>query len=461
MSERFRTGARICLAVIALALVGLAWGQDGRPGQRALGSIEGRGAGDAIGREAACNRSATRMLTLHSYLGNSWQMGVAAHRLDGRGIPRERAGFASITNEVGAMALSADGKSVYVARSNQRFWPAEQRMVSQYQVHPGGLSTHQMSSADAAIEGYLAVPTELTLDPLGRFLYVVSRFHAMGSREEWDATEDGQVARYALDAANGGRLAPLETPMNIDTRSVSQIAFHPKGGFAYFLSVKDASIRAYSVSRDGVFAPTPNSVVSLPVADILLAAWGIWLARDNEFARESRILMDPLGRFVFLKTPGNIVAFRIQADGSLARLPGSSGAPMTGRQAAAEWTQWAVDPRGRGLVVASQELGAPRYGYAWLHPVSIGADGRLSQDQYGAHPIEAASPVGPIAIDATGCFIHALIPAEDKVATYYAMSYEGFGRPVAWMPLDPYPTRVIFLGQQSGLGNEMGARSGH
>jgi YD repeat-containing protein len=163
-------------------------------------------------------------------------------------------------------------------------------------------------------------PRSVTVDPLGKFAYVLNG-------------EEGSISPFAIDAVSGA-LAPIGGPPVAMGDSPHAVAIDPTGKFLYAANSASNSISAYAIdSGTGTLTPvngSPFAVGSVPKG---LAA-------------------EPTGKFLYVVNSANVAAYGIDASsGALSLIPGSLF--PVGTQA----SSIAVDPSGKfAYVIGSNEI---------------------------------------------------------------------------------------------------------
>jgi 6-phosphogluconolactonase len=249
------------------------------------------------------------------------------------------------------VAVSPDGKSVYVANgfSNN---PAT---VSQYDVGAGGVLTPKSPATVTTLPG----PAGVAVSPDGKSVYVTNAF-----------SNPGEVSQYSAGA--GGALvskSPATVPTNVGFGGEPEgVAVSPDGRSAYVVNggfVRGGgSIAQYSVGADGALSPkTPAGFQagSVPVG----------------------VAVSPDGRSVYVadRLNNDVLQYSVGADGALSPL--SPAAVVAGSNPSAV----AVSPDGKSVYVSNS-------GGNTVSQYSVGADGALT----AKNPTTVAAGSFPIGI---------------------------------------------------------------
>ena len=226
-------------------------------------------------------------------------------------------------------------------------------------------------------------PSAVVADPTGKFVYV--------------ANERGHnISAYHIDAIGG--LKPVTgSPFTTGSGTVS-VAVDPTGKFVYVPSHGEDDVFAFSIGADGALKPVPGS----PFA----------AGKSPE-----SIAVDPTGKFVYVGNYvdnqtafGSISAYSIGAKGALTPVPGS---PFKGALNPASVT---VDPTGRFFYAENFFQGPSD-----ISAYSIGADGALTPVPGSPFTVGGGASFGPqaVAVDPTGKFVYVPNVFLDNVSVFH------------------------------------------
>jgi DNA-binding beta-propeller fold protein YncE len=297
------------------------------------------------------------------------------------------------------VAVSPDGRNVYVTTSEEFGTPAIDAAVLQYVVGTdGSLSLRSSAPIPADTD-----PTTLVVTPNGRSLYVLS------------TSGNGSIAQYSVGA--DGALT-LKSPPTVATDPVpGRVAISPDGQNLYVTSEYASSVSQYSVAADGTLTPkSPPTVATGGITPIGIAispdGKSVYVANANS-GTVSQFDVDAAGT-LSLKSPPTVVAgpipfsvvvspdsksvyvtdvaagspagavsqFTVGFDGTLT--PMSPASVPAGRDPLGI----AVHPNGKSVYVANGNSDN-------VSQYSVGADGRLSAMSpaavtSGRNPLEIA-----------------------------------------------------------------------
>jgi len=202
-------------------------------------------------------------------------------------------GYAAIDH----LAISPSGSHLYVL--NYAYGDPTPPTVTTYAIDSVTGSLAQVATVDAQNA------TGLTIDPLGRFLYL--RRKMVDASVAW---ADVAVYPYSIDPATGA-----VTPTNVNTtvlhNSGDRMVVHPSGRYAYILAHwLDASDK-----RIDVFSIDPLSGALTANGTLLVPQTG-----------STEMIMDSRGEFVFLmnrKLPGTYDTSQVWCDGSTVAISGA------------------------------------------------------------------------------------------------------------------------------------------
>jgi 6-phosphogluconolactonase (cycloisomerase 2 family) len=178
--------------------------------------------------------------------------------------------------------------------------------ISQYAVGAGGELT-ALSPANVNIEGPNPYPYSATVDPTGRFLYVVSvSLGVMPSSESY-------IAEYAIGTA--GQLTPLGGPgyITVPIRAAGALAIDSGGKHAYLAGwvlgsppppAPIGNLAQFSIADDGTLA-------ALSPATVTTSGSGNGIAIHGQTAYLLTACVDGL------TCDGQVTEYTIQSDGSL------------------------------------------------------------------------------------------------------------------------------------------------
>src|SRR6266581_646986 len=239
-----------------------------------------------------------------------------------------RAGVVSLMTP--ATVAPEDPESITVDPRGRYAYVVDKRehTVSQYAIG----ATGALSPMTPAAVATRREPASLAVHPSGRYAYVAGLL--------------GAVSQYTIGAT--GALSPM-TPATVETvegRSIKFIAFHPSGRYAYVSSGEDTL--QYTIGANGALSPmTPERVDA------------------GEGGNAKPIAVHPSGRYAYVSTGEDILQYTIGANGALSSMTPEK--VETGRGDGA--LSITVDPSGRYAYVA-RSGGISQY--------AIGANGALS-----------------------------------------------------------------------------------
>jgi DNA-binding beta-propeller fold protein YncE len=246
------------------------------------------------------------------------------------------------------LAVSADGKSVYVADEASNG-------VSQYDIGPGGKLSPKSPAIGATVDEAVAV----AVSPDGESVYVVS-----GDNE----VLGGDNAVYQYDVGLGGTLSP-KSPLVVDAGDrANDIVVSPDGKSVYVVNIgvfysfpsrNTASVSQYNVGPGGTLSPKSPAMVSTGVQAVALA-------------------VTPNGKSIYVVSPGfgtgtggsdNVYQYEVGPSGALA--PKSPPRVATGEAP----HDIVVSPDGESVYVTAG-TSSPQRGSVSQYDVDAG--GRLS-----------------------------------------------------------------------------------
>jgi 6-phosphogluconolactonase len=189
-----------------------------------------------------------------------------------------------------AMVSDPSGRYVYVVNRGDA-------TISQYAVGAGG-GLMALSPAIVDVAGSSPSATySVSIDPSGRFLYVVST--------PWDPLgPSASIAQYSI--RSDGTLTPLTQPyINIPASASGPLAIDPSGQYAYLAGGTSAQVSQFSVASDGTLAPLVPAAVAATQTVV-----GIVIAPGAQTAYVLSACVDDV-------CDGQVAKFTIGANGAL------------------------------------------------------------------------------------------------------------------------------------------------
>jgi 6-phosphogluconolactonase (cycloisomerase 2 family) len=239
---------------------------------------------------------------------------VSAYAVDSStGALREIAGspFTAGIQSTG-VAVDPSGRFAYV--SNECDSCRKRANVSAYTIDSSTGALHAVAGSPFAAG---REPVALTVDPLGRFAYVVNF--------------DGGVSAYTINSSTGALRAVAGSPFATGVEPLS-VTVHPSGRFAYVMSFSDSTVWAYTINSStgalSVIAGSPFPTGKLPRS----------------------IAVDPLGRFVYVANDFDNTVSAYTVNSSTGALHAVAGSPFATGTYPYSVT---VDPSGRFAYVVN------------------------------------------------------------------------------------------------------------
>jgi 6-phosphogluconolactonase (cycloisomerase 2 family) len=271
--------------------------------------------------------------------------------------------------------FSPNGKFAYTACSMDVAHDANSASVETFAVGANGGLTH-IGTAPAS-----DVPSDLSIDPSGQFLYLGSNSPYVDS---FQIGVDG-VAKSAF--RQGIQSNPGPTVAIIG--GSSSVKYTPKD--AYITSTVDNTLSAYSVNADGTFAPTPQSVpTQVSPFSLSMAPWGSNLLLASSGASNATLEAYPLTP---AGVPGTPVSF--------------GNATSAGGVVIDPSEQWAFETDSANNVVSTFK----RIGANWSLLSYLVNGSTVTTFATGAAP-------GPMAIDASGRFLYVANQGANSISAY-------------------------------------------
>ena len=252
-----------------------------------------------------------------------------------------------------SVTIDPSGKYVYVVNQGGN-------TVSQYTIGAGGALT-PMSTATVPAG---SVPSSVTIDPSGKYVYVAN-YGLFG-------IAGGSISQYTIGA--GGSLTPM-TPATVAAgTNPTSVTVDSLGKYAYVANQGSNSVSQYTIGAGGALTPMASPTVAtgtIPVS----------------------VTVDPSGRYAYVANgsiSGTVSQYTIGAAGGLA--------PMTPATVAAGANPYSitVDPSGKYAYVANYNYNRDA-GKDTVSQYTIGAGGALTP----LTPASVADAPGPTSITVT------------------------------------------------------------
>jgi 6-phosphogluconolactonase len=302
--------------------------------------------------------------------------------------------------------------------------------ISGYSVSANGALTPVPGSPFAAVNG----PSSLTMDPVGKFLYVLpigsaalleysigsdgaltpvsgSPFEQESRPASIAVTPNGKflyvatihLGVFACRINANGSLNPVPgSPFSAGFAPIS-IIVEPKGQYVYVLNVGDSTVSGYHIESDGALVPTVDS----PFSTVL----------PGGFPPDYLVATIARGELVYVMA-FQLNVYSIQCQGALVQFPGKPLNVPVG-----EPSSIVVDPKGQFAYVAiNQELVTCK----------IGEQGELTPMPGSKIP----PGVEYVVLDSAGTFAYVNNFSSNSVSVY-RVGAEGSLTPV---PGSPFPT---------------------
>ena len=323
-----------------------------------------------------------------AYAANFGSDDVSGYTIDGSS--GALAGIGSSPSSAGtqpySVAVDPSGKFAYVAN----YFTND---VSAYTIDAGtGALTRIDCGGGAGCNGqnFLAGtnPFSITVDPLGRFVYVIN----FGTND---------VSAYTIDASTGaltqidcgGGIACNGSDFKAGTNPVSVVVY-PSGQYAYVANNGDSNVEQYTIGADGSLAPM--SPATVPTG-----------------ASPSAVTVDPLGRFVYVTNFGtnDVSAYTIDAGtGALTPIDADSGTGgIQNFPAGAGPIGLTLDPGGQLAYVTN-------YTDNNISQYSIGAGGNLTP--IGSGTVSAGTNPNSVTVDPSGKYAYVVNKGSGTVSQY-------------------------------------------
>jgi 6-phosphogluconolactonase len=306
-------------------------------------------------------------------------------------------------------------------------------------------STGFLTPAPGSSVTFGSQPLSISVDPAGKFLYVVTY-------------RSSDVSAYAIDRATGALTALPGSPFSAPGCCLYQTEIDPSGRFLYVAAQTDTggigSIYAFTIdATTGALTPVPGSPYDI----------------GGAIVAGRPLTIDPAGQFLYINTANTgIQLFSI--DGSTGALkPVGNTSPFysayclsigpSGRFAyvkgLSEVWIYAIDPTTHSISLNSNspfptalDTGCftidPTGRLAYLNNI-----GSTHGDYFSGYAIDAASGVltpiagspfgipafsGPIAFDPSGAYAFQVSPVANTIAVYDMSKGDGVPGPVAYSP---------------------------
>jgi DNA-binding beta-propeller fold protein YncE len=211
---------------------------------------------------------------------------------DGQLSPLTPATVGAGFNPIG-LAVSPDGKSVYVANSQA----SPQVGISQYDVDPSSGALTPKTPATVASAPFA---WDIAVTPDGTSAYV--------------ANQDGLVSQYDIDPQSGA-LSP-KTPATVDAGVGSQsLAVSPDGKSVYVVNDAEGTVSQYTIDPVSG-ALLPKTPATVPIGGGGVGAFGIAVSPDSKNAYVTKAAsqaisqydIDPVSGALSPKTPALVAA---------------------------------------------------------------------------------------------------------------------------------------------------------
>ena len=268
-----------------------------------------------------------------------------------------------------SIAIDPSGKFAYVANSGDGDIVGT---VSQYTIGMDGTLTPNASAA--TVTAGILHPSYITVDPSGKFAYVVNKENGY---------HDPTVSQYTI--GSNGALTPNTVAASfVAGEGPISVAVDPSGKFAYV--VNSNYVSQYVIGRNG--ALTPNATAATVNA-----------------GNPSSLAIDPSGKFAYVASWDGVSQFTIGTNGELAR-----NSPATVALGVRP-NRVTIDPSGKFAYVTSQDMFDST---SSVRQYLIGKDGVLMPN----NPKTVVTGLLPdsVAIDTSGKF--AYVPNADDISQY-------------------------------------------
>jgi 6-phosphogluconolactonase (cycloisomerase 2 family) len=184
------------------------------------------------------------------------------------------------------------GRYVYVANGGDN-------TISQYAVGAGGGLVALSPAVVGIATPYPFAGYAVSIDPRGRFLYVVGLPHD-------PAGPSAPITQYSIQ--NDGTLAPPAPQVNLPVFARGPLAFDPSGQYAYLPSATNAPgglVSQFSINSDGTLTPLMSATVAASRGTI-----GVTIAPSGQTAYVISVCIDAA-------CDGQIEPYMIGANGTL------------------------------------------------------------------------------------------------------------------------------------------------
>jgi 6-phosphogluconolactonase len=324
------------------------------------------------------------------YVANPDGDTISAFKIEATGALKAVPGSPYASLEADSMAVDIPGRFLYTASTDDG-------TVSVFRIDSNGALTHLSD-----LKG-VSVPSSLTVDPFGRFLYVTNH-DGVGIPEFGGSI--GHISVYRIGA--GGALTLIHgSPFPAGFYPNSVVA-DPSGRFVYVGNdggeeIKNETVSGYRVELNGVLnqlsgspypeGGSPEHLAIDPFSHCLYAtnfyepvlnayrigANGILnpVVEPAISGSDPSFAIDPSGRFLYMNPA--LVGFRVAANGSVTKLPPSNIVPI-------ENYGFVFDLTGQFLYVASS---------AAVSTYHVLGNGELVAGIWGR---SAANPGAPLAL---------------------------------------------------------------
>jgi 6-phosphogluconolactonase (cycloisomerase 2 family) len=294
------------------------------------------------------------------------------------------------------VVLEPSGRFAYVLNG----FATAQTIIGVYSVNPvTGALTH-ITSEDTDNQGFL--PVQGVTDPTGQFLYIAN------TNGNGALNSPTNITAYAINTVNGA-LTAIGSPIAANTPF--QVLTDRAGKFLYVINGFDGTVNgtidAYSInSTSGALTPLPATGLTTPPP----YTTGVGAAYAT---------IDPQNRYLYVADtgtntiPGAVAGFTINADGSLTSMgtpfnPSASNVPF----AVAE------DPSGKYLYVVNS-------GADTIAAYLIGAGGAIPATPIGGAAV-STSPTGAptgvfsfsVIVDPAGAFVAVVNQISNTIALF-------------------------------------------
>jgi len=268
-------------------------------------------------------------------------------------------------------ALAAAGRFAYVVNDGTH-------NVSAYEVDARTGALRPVPGSPFTVDYSPSGFREITIDPAGKFAYVVS---------------DAGVSAFSIDATTGA-LAPVPgspfATAHSDGFGTASIAVDPSERFAYVLNHAANTVAAYSIATTGALEPAGSPLDAGQ--------------NSNDLESFARVRVDPKGKFLYVTGRTWVYVYAIEATSGALAPPAHVSLGIGDNVLRG----FAIDPSGKFAYAIDD-------GHIYSYTVDA-ASGALSAVPGRKFALSASAFPDNIALDPTGRFAYVFAPGSREVA---------------------------------------------